>query len=147
MLISKHLFFGTLFSLILFLIFPNIGILGFFLIILSTFFIDTDHYLFYVYRKKDLNLRRAYNFFVERSKKRRLMSIEEKKNIKYEILIFHGIEFGLILSLLTMFFGFFAYILIGVMFHIFLDWIELIIYNSPIYFKFSQTYTFIKNKN
>jgi len=144
---SKHLFFGILFASVLFLIFPKIGFVGFSLIVLSTFFIDVDHYFLYVYKKKNLSLKNAYRWFVKNFKKSLSMSKEEKINCKYEILIFHGIEFWLILGLLALFFEIFAYIFIGVMFHMLLDWIQLIYYKKPIYFKLSQTYTFIKNKN
>jgi len=144
---SKHLFLGILFASVLFFIFPEIGLIGFSLIVLSTFFIDVDHYFLYVYEKKDVSLRNAYHFFVKEFKKFNLLSKKEKRNCKYGILIFHGIEFWLILILLSLFFNLFSYILIGVMFHIFLDWIALIYYDVPIYCKLSQTYTFIKNKN
>lgn len=144
---SRHLIFGILFASVLFFFFPNIGFVGFLLIVLSTFFIDVDHYLLYVWMKKDISLRNAYNFFVKKHYEFVSFSKERKKNLKYGILIFHGIEFWLILGLLSIFSDIFLYILIGIMFHIFLDWIALIYYETPIYCKFSQTYTFIKNKN
>ena len=65
---KHHVFLGVIFSFILFLIFPKIGLIGFSLIILSTIFIDVDHYVYYIYKKKDWSLRNAYNWFIKAEK-------------------------------------------------------------------------------
>lgn len=143
---SKHLLFGVIFSLILYLIFPQIGVTGLSLIILSTFLIDIDHYLYYILEKKDLSLQNAYNWFVKKFKFFRRISLKEREKYKREIMIFHGIEFWSLLFAMTFYNRIFLWIFIGVMFHIFLDYMALIYYKEPVYFKLSQTYTFIKNK-
>jgi len=144
---QKHLIFGIIFSTILLFLFPQIGFLGFFLIILSTFFIDTDHYLFYVYKKKDLNLKNAYKWFVKGFKKRIVLSKKEKTKYKYEVLIFHGVEFWIVLAFLALIHNLFLYLFIGVMFHIFLDLLALIYHKMPLYIKISQIYLWIKDRN
>ncbi|MBI2043137.1 hypothetical protein HYT25_01995, partial [Candidatus Pacearchaeota archaeon] len=97
----QHLVLGILFSLILFVNFPQIGFAGFFIVILSTFLIDVDHYIFYAAKKRDLNLKRAYSWFVKFIEKRKKLSTKERKKYKHHILIFHGIEFWIILGLLS----------------------------------------------
>ena len=142
----KHLVLGILFAFVLFKIFP-IGIYGFSLIVLSTFFIDVDHYFLYVFKKRDLSLRNAYHWFVKNFDKRILMSRKEKQDYKYGFLLFHGLEFWIILAVLSIYSDFFLYIFIGVMFHIFLDFLALAYYNEPFAIKISQTYNFIRDKD
>ena len=38
-------------------------------------------------------------------------------------------------------------IFLGIGIHMIVDYIELIYYKDVLYFKFSQTYTYLKNKN
>lgn len=141
----KHLILGVAFSAILFLIFHKIGLIGFFLIIFSTFFIDVDHYFVYVYRKKDFSLKNAYNWFIKKERKLKKLSRGRRKKYKSEILIFHGIEFWIFLVVLSFINIYFLFIFIGIMFHIFLDFIHSIIEKEP-YNKFSQIYNWEANK-
>ena len=142
----QHLILGTAFSAILFDIFPWIGLIGFFLIILSTFFIDVDHYLFYVYKNKNISLKSAYNWFIKKGRKLRKLSREKRKKYKSEILIFHGIEFWIFLAILSFIHNYFFFIFIGIMFHMFLDFtfpnVEESYYN-----KISQIDNWKNNKN
>ncbi len=142
---SQHLILGTVFSAILFGIFPQIGLIGFFLIILSTFFIDVDHYFVYVYKNKNFSLKNAYCWFIEEGKKLKGFSREKKKKYKSEILIFHGIEFWIFLSILSFFNNYFLFIFIGVMFHMFLDFVFSNSKEFPIS-KLSQIYNWEINK-
>jgi len=144
---SQHLILGTLFSLGLFIIFPQVGLFGFVVIILATFFIDVDHYLWYVYKKRDINLRNAYYWYIQKEKTREHMPHSEYRKYKHEIMIFHGIEFWTVLALLAVYYNFFLYVFIGIMFHIFLD-IAALTYNGR---SFScilcQTYNLSYNRN
>lgn len=144
---SQHLILGFLFSLILFVNFPQIGFIGFSLIILSTFLIDVDHYLFYVYKHKDLSLKNAYKWFVKFTEERKKLSEKERKKYKHIIIIFHGVEFWVILALLSFVHIFFFYIFIGVMFHIFLDMVALTRNKMGFSCILSQTYNWFYNKN
>ena len=144
---SRHLIFGIFFSLIFFYFFPQIGVIGFFLIIASTFFVDADHYLFYVVQKKDFRLKNAYKWFVEQMKKRLSLPKSERTKYKYEILICHGVEFWIVLALLSFFHVYFFYLFVGVIFHMFLDLLALTYYEFPLYVKLSQLYNFAKDRD
>jgi hypothetical protein len=133
MLPKTHILLGLIFSTILFLIFPQIGLIGFLIIFLSSFLIDVDHYLFYVFTKKDLSLQNAHSWFIKRHNKFKNLSKEQKKQVlknTYTPCIFHGIETIILLILLYFFLPkfneFFLYILIGFLFHEFLDFISII---------------------
>ena len=89
----------------------------------------------------------SYKWFVKRFKEFLATPKNKRHEKKHEILIFHGFEFWIILALLSLIFPILVYVLIGVMFHIFLDWIALLHYEIPLYCKTSQTYTFIRNKD
>lgn len=141
---KKHSLIGAIFALILYLIFPQIGIIGAILVFSSTVLIDTDHYLFYLYKTGDWNLKRAFQWFSKSEEK--FLSLPRKERDKYYtgFCFLHGIELLLILFLLGRFLSFyFYYILLGVFFHMFLDVIEQIKQNKRID-KLSIIYDFIK---
>jgi len=122
MLPKWHIFLGTLFAVALFLIFPKISLIGFLLIIASTVLMDIDHYVYYVFKKRDLSLSRAYNWFIQKRKKYLALSRKKRNEIYTEIHFLHGIEILIILLLLGLFVHkYFFYILIGFAFHLFLD--------------------------
>ena len=144
MLPKYHILLGFFFALFLFFIFPKIEVVGFLIIFLSSFLIDIDHYLYYVFKKRDLSLSRAYNWFLKRHK--RLLSLSRKKRneIYTEIHFLHGIEILIILLLLGLFVHkYFYFLLTGATFHLFLD----IIYQKKIHDRLdriSLIYDFIK---
>lgn len=121
-----HLFFGMIFVLILLFIFPQIGFIGFFMILSSTVLIDVDHYLYYVYKKKDWNLRNAFNWFIKSGKKFNKMPKDQWDNIYFAVCIFHGIEAIIILFAFSFHFQFLLFIITGFIFHQLLDLIQLI---------------------
>jgi hypothetical protein len=141
--VSKHILLGFLFSILLYFIFPSISLLESFLIFLSSFLIDADHYLYYVYKKRDLSLRNAYRYFIKNKKKMLSLSRKERNKIYGGFVIFHGIEFLILLFLLSLISEYFLYILIGCAFHLFSD-----ILSQKIYWnrtdKLSLIYDFIK---
>ena len=90
------------------------------LFFLSSVLIDIDHYFYYIFKKKNLNLIKAYKFF---------------KKPKEGIYLFHTLEFLLIFAVLTLLFTFiwnfsFSFIFwpvfFGLLFHDLID----IIYGS-----------------
>ena len=122
MLPKWHLFLGFIFSLILFIIFPKIGIIGFVIIFFSSFLIDADHYIYYVFKKRDLSLKNAYSWFIQKRKKYLALSRKKRNEVYLEIHFLHGIEPLLILFVLGIYVSeYFFYILIGFAFHLFLD--------------------------
>ncbi|MBA7700024.1 hypothetical protein ES703_108730 [subsurface metagenome] len=146
MLPMHHLFSGIIFSLILLFLFPQIGLIGFLIIMLSTVLIDVDHYLYYVYKKKDWSLKHAYNWFIKNKKKFLSLSRKQRNKFYTGFFFLHGIEILLILFLLGKFLSiYFYYILIGVSFHLFLD----IIYQRKIHDRLDRIsiiYDFLKFK-
>jgi hypothetical protein len=147
MLPRAHIIVGLISSFILFLVCPQITFFYALIIFLASVLIDVDHYLYYAFRKKDLHLSRAYNWFRGQQKRFAKLKPSERSKYKSTIIIFHGIEFLLVLILLVIFINkIFLFILIGVIIHLFLDYYDLIVSKRDFYIKISQIYTHIKNK-
>ena len=122
MLPQQHLIFGILFSAILLMLFPQLGLNGFFVIILSTVLIDMDHYVYLIYKKKDLNLKNAYNWVIEAGKKFYSLPKTERDKFYLGFYFLHGIEILFVLSVLGIFISkYFLFIFIGFSFHLLLD--------------------------
>jgi hypothetical protein len=146
MLPRYHVIFGFLVSLI-FGLATNLSASAIGIIFLSSFLIDFDHYLLYIFKKKDFVFMNAYQWFVKRRKKYLKLSLNEREKYKREIVIFHYAEFWILLLILSIFSNVFLFVLIGIAIHIFLDWLELFYLNEPIYSKVSLIWTLVKNKN
>ena len=141
---SKHIVFGLIFSLLVYFTFPQIDTLGFFTIWLASFLIDVDHYIFYVFTKKDLSLIKSHSWFMKESAKSFSLSKEDRKNFSKQIpCIFHGIETIAILFLLSFVNRFFLYVLIGFIFHEILDFIHIVYYGYSLKHIGSQTYNLL----
>ena len=147
MLPSAHVIFGAICSLILYLIFPQIGLTAAAVIFLSSFLIDVDHYLYYSIKFNDWNLKNAYRWFIHKSKKWRRLTVMQREKYQRILMVFHGIECLAILVLLILVHKIFLFILLGFLIHLLLDFVDLIRENEPLYSKSSQIYTYIKNKN
>ena len=120
MLPKWHALFGFLFAYLIFW-FTNINIFQASLIFLASFFIDIDHYLYYILTKKRFSLKSSYNWFKIRRDKFLQLSNKEKRKHKQTILIFHGFEPIIALFLLSSVFPLLKFIAIGFIFHIALD--------------------------
>lgn len=145
MLPKWHILLGAVFSFLIYYLF-SLTLAQFLIIFISSFMIDIDHYLFYIFLKKKFNPYQAYKWFFDGMKEYLKLAIEERKRFKKCIFIFHGIEFWIIFAGLCFVNKVFLWILIGVMFHMILDFAEIFYYKEPFYSKFSQIYVFIKNK-
>jgi len=117
----SHLILGIIFASTLLIIFPAIGFTGFFIIVISSVFIDVDHYIYYVFKKGDLNLKNAYVWFVENEKKFRSLPLRKKRQICPPLCFLHTLEFLLIFAVLSFYFDIFLFIFTGFIFHLFLD--------------------------
>ena len=147
MLPKYYIILGFFFSLILFLIFPFIGLLGFLIIFVSSVLIDADIYLYYVFTKKNFNLINAMKYYSKKRKEVLLLPMEQRAKKQGNIRIFHGIEVLLILFLLGFFINkIFLFIFIGFSFHLFLDIVEQIHYGFRIS-KISLIFDFVKKIN
>ena len=143
---STHLIFGTILALILFILFPQIQMIGFLIIILASVLIDIDHYIYYVYKKRNLSLHRAYRWFIQ--KKRKLQPLTKKQRTEFYtgFSFLHGIEILLITFILGVYISeYFYYVLIGFTFHILLDYIHQITWHNRLD-KISLIYDFFKFK-
>ncbi|MFH1326794.1 MAG: hypothetical protein ABIH59_01570 [archaeon] len=141
----NHFFFGLIFSLVLFIIFPQIGLIESVIILLANFFVDVDHYLYYVYKKKDYNLKNAYNWFVKANKKILELPKEKRKHFYSCFCFLHGIEPILFLFVLGFFLNkYFFFLGIGISFHLICDiYYEQVLYKTRIH-KLSIIYDYFR---
>src|SRR3989344_4483713 len=146
MYVKYHVLLGLIFSFIFWIIFPSTYWFYILVIFLSSVLIDFDHYLYYALKKKDLNLNHSYNWFIEKDKQFRKMPIEKREKYKRVNFVFHGIEFIIILALLIYVHVIFVYILVGILFHLILDFIDLERRKEKKYIKISQIYILTRNK-
>ncbi|MFH1917577.1 MAG: metal-dependent hydrolase [Nanoarchaeota archaeon] len=145
MLPKSHIILGAILSLVL-IYFFNFSLIAGIIILLSSVLIDVDHYLYYVYKKKDWSLKRAYNFFIVGKNKIASLSRKQRNEFYHGFSFLHGIETLVILFILGKFLSeYFYYILIGFSFHLFLD----IIHQKTIhdrFDKYSIIYDYFKYK-
>lgn len=119
MLPKWHLLFGFLFVYIIYW-FTSITIFQASLIFLSSVLIDFDHYIWYGFKKKDWNLKNSYKY------------LKKHRNIVKPLMLFHTIEFHILIALLIFLWHDFLFILIGMIFHSATDLISLI-YEGRVY--------------
>ncbi|MBI2629199.1 hypothetical protein HYW74_03895 [Candidatus Pacearchaeota archaeon] len=147
MLPKTHIILGLIFALVFWYLFPQIGFLGFVIIFASSVLIDVDHYLFYVWLKKDWNYFHAKKWFMIKTMEFRKMTKEKRKRLAKAVpCIFHGIEAVIILLILSFFSNIFFFILIGFLFHEFLDLIGIIYWGYDLNHILSQTHNILNYK-
>jgi len=144
---KKHIFFGFVFSALIFFIFPNqISLLEAGIVFLSSFLIDVDHYVYYLIKNKSFNPVKAFNYFSDARKRMLKLSFEKRKYYYSGWCFFHGIEWLFIFFILGIFISkYFLFISIGFTSHLCLDWIEES-HNNPRIDKISAVYDFFKFK-
>ncbi len=111
MLVSRHIVTGILF-VIAFTVISNLHILLAIIIFLSSVLIDFDHYLFYVWRKKDISLKNAYKYYRE---------LPSGRSGKPGIMIFHTAEFFIFVLFISFVFPIFIFVLFGMILHLAVD--------------------------
>jgi len=142
----KHLILGIILAAIIFLVYPQISILGLVIIVLSSVLIDIDHYFYYVYKKKKISPIKAYKWYRSHGKKCHTLTKEQKSQVHFGTYLLHGIEILIILLLLGFFVSeIFYFILIGFTFHLLID-LAVEIINDNYYNKISVIYAFLKSK-
>ena len=146
MIPKHHIIAGAIISIIIFLIF-QLTPAQTLIIFLSSFLIDIDHYIYYAVKKKDFNPIKATKWFFKKRKIWIKLTPKERKKYKRVIIIFHGIEFWILLIIFSLFNRIFLFIFIGVAIHMLLDFIELIHLNEPFYSKLSVIQVIRTNKN
>jgi len=146
MLPKHHVIYGIIIALLLGFLVPTIGVIGVLIIILSSVFIDVDHYIYYIFRKKDISLKKAFHWCHAIGIKYKAMSPKKRKKTFIPIFFLHGIESIIVLFLLTRISELFLFVLIGFIIHLFLDFINFTYHNIR-FNRFSIIYEFIRSKN
>lgn len=142
MFVSRHIFFGIILSILLFIFFPTLGFFPIAIIFLSSVLIDVDHYFYYLIQTRELSLAKAYNWYMERWKKLKNIPKEKIKEIYSGLFLFHGIEWLILLFLLgTYVNNFFILVFFGFLFHFILDILHEI-YFKGFTDKFSLIYSY-----
>ncbi|MBR9701499.1 hypothetical protein GOV13_01115 [Candidatus Pacearchaeota archaeon] len=145
MLPKSHIILGAIFSTIL-IYFFNFSLIAGIIIFLSSVFIDVDHYLYYVYKKKDWSLWKAYKWWMQGNKKLIELDRKQRNEFAHGFAFLHGFEMLAILAVLgKMISIYFYYILIGISFHLFLDLIHQRTIHDRLD-KYSIIYDWIKYK-
>jgi hypothetical protein len=122
MLPKYHIFFGILFTLSLYAFFPQTSLLYLAIVFLSSILIDGDHYVYYVFKKKNFSLIKALQWYKEGSKKMTSLSRTQRKGFYTGLYFLHGIEWIILLAILgRFFFPILTYVSIGFLFHFALD--------------------------
>lgn len=146
MRLKYHFIIGSIVSLILIYLF-RFSIFSGLIIFLSSWLIDVDHYLWYMFEFKDRNPMNALKWRKRVFLKWQQLSRKEKTQYRKGVYIFHGIVFWSILLIASFLHKLFLWIFIGVTIHMIIDWIDLIIKREPLCDKIFPLYTIIKNKS
>ncbi|SRR3990167_1165836 len=125
MLPRWHILFGAIFSLLIWIVSPQINFGYLLLIFLSSFLIDFDHYLCSALKTKKIGLFHSFDYHKEMAITQRK---ERDKGIirKGDFHIFHTIEFHILVGLLGFAWIGFFYVFIGMIFHTLLDLYSLL---------------------
>jgi acyl-coenzyme A synthetase/AMP-(fatty) acid ligase len=115
MLPKWHVLINLVLSLILLIFINPVYTLIFFL---SSVLIDLDHYLYYIYEKKDFSLKKAYSWHKLTRERFHNLSKEEKKKHKYFVLIFHGFEILVIMLALSKVYPVLFFVFLGFFVHL-----------------------------
>lgn len=102
--------------------------------------IDIDHYFWYVFKFRKLNIIHCYKFFLERFDKIKI------KELIGSLLIFHTVEFLAIMIIFSFFSEIIFFSLIGLISHYVLDLIFLYTVPKQLIANHSITSWIIKNK-
>lgn len=115
------------------------------LFFIAAFFIDIDHYFYFIYKKKSWNLKEAYLYFYNFNK--RFKKGNNRKNKVELLMIFHNIETLILFIILTFIsFNIFFPLLLGIIVHYSLDTIVMLTCKEKKYKRpFSLFYYLLKN--
>jgi hypothetical protein len=141
-----HLLIGFVVSYTL-VFFFNLPIFFGVLLFISSWIVDSDHYLWYSLETKDWNPIHAVKWYLSAIPRWISLSSNEKEKFKRGVFIFHGICFWMVLLVLSFFNKIFLWILIGVLVHMFADLIDLYKRKEPLYNKIFPFYVIKTNKN
>jgi len=141
-----HFLYGYIFSIIL-VYFLKFSLFAGLIVFLSSVFIDLDHVLIYFLKTKNLHPFKFYSWSLVRKEIWKKLSSKEKEDFKRPHFILHGVEAVFVLILLSYLHVFFFWILLGVLFHLILDFIVLFYEREHLSIKTSQIWLWQRNKN
>lgn len=112
------------------------------LFFITAFFIDVDHYIYFICKKGSWNLKKAYHYFYNLNKQ-----LKKRKKKLELLMIFHNIETLILLIVLSFFlFNVFFPILLGIIIHYILDIVTMLTCKEKKYKRaLSLIYYIIKN--
>jgi hypothetical protein len=114
MLPFEHVLYGLIVSFLLYYL-AYVPLIGAVIIFIVSWGIDVDHYLFYVFKKKDVSLHRAYRFFHDLP----VVKLIKKQGKRYDapLCAFHTIEAVIIMIILSFYSEIARYVLFGAILH------------------------------
>lgn len=131
-----HILFSLILAVVLYPIF-NWRVL---FVLAGGFLIDIDHYLWHIYKYKKFNLINSYKFYMKN------IEVNDFTNVTGILLIFHTIEFFLIIIFLSFYNQFVLLFLIGLLGHYLLDLIWCIRVPKRVIVNHSIIWWITKNK-
>jgi hypothetical protein len=134
---KKHIIYGVLFTSI-FSILLNLNLLEYLILFLSTWlFIDLDHVLRYFIKTRNLNPKKFFEAHHKLNENWLKLSKKQKQKYKLPVFIFHNLETLFLIFLLSQLIPIFYLVLMGFLFHMILDYLEIIAHKDPIILKLS----------
>ncbi len=122
---KQHIFYGAIFSLLIWIVAPNLNYTYIITIFLASVLIDIDHYTLAVTKTKKISLQSALNFYDKLEEKiRRNHKKGLRKREPFHPL--HTVEFHILIAIISLFSSYFFFIFIGMVFHSLLDIIDLV---------------------
>ena len=123
MLPRWHIFYGLLFTILLFVVAPGVSVWYLLLVFLASIFIDLDHYFAFVHKTGRISLLHSFEYH---KKQGVWMRSQERSGLKpkSDFHLFHTIEFHALIGLLGMIWIGLFYLFIGMIFHSLLDVID-----------------------
>ncbi|MBT7706379.1 hypothetical protein HN747_02930 [archaeon] len=143
---KAHIFYGTIAAIVLY--FLGISPVELFLFWISSWLlIDTDHFIYTSISKKTVNPLKIIMGTFRESKIRTGLSKKKSEIYKYPIFAFHNIETLILIFILALFYNIAYFALAGFLFHLSLDYIQLILRGRHFLSKTSIIYVVLRNKN
>jgi hypothetical protein len=141
-----HLIFGSIFALTCYFLLDVVGFNEAFIIwIASWIIIDLDHAIRYSIKTGSFSPLKFWKWSQERHEEWKRIPHHKRRLRQHPIFILHGIEALVVLFLLGLKWDIFNWILIGFIFHLIFDWINLYIENENISYKMSVIWVFWRN--
>jgi len=140
-----HLLYNFIFCFVL-IYFFDISLFCGATIFLSSILIDLDHLIPFFKKERSINPIKFWKKSVEENGYYSLLSTEEKRKIKKDYFVFHGVESLIFLWALSIFHSIFLWILIGFSVHILLDLANLLYDEGRFSTKISIVWLYISNR-